>query len=528
MGTVLCRHCTIGLIPYRALTRQNFRVNNLEERYFMKIQINIPAPINKVKQAVVAAGGRVFLVGGAVVDAIQGRQPKDWDLEVFGLSLNELETILQGFDPKMCGAAFGIIKLSADKCGGLDVDVGVPRRDNKTGVGHKGFDILFDPRMSVAEACRRRDMSWNAMALNLNNFELIDPFGGYNDLVNGVLRPTDKKLFVQDPLRLYRAMQLLPRKAKKLAPGFMHLLQSMVSSLAKLPQERIHEEFVKLFMKADKPSIGLQLLKDTGAMKVYFPELEALEGCLQNPEHHPEGDVWTHTLCTADNAAWARDKVDPEWQLAFMFGTAFHDIGKPISTITQQMIDEMHPRVAELVMRSKGKKSAQQFLYTAYGHDQAGIDPMGVFLGKLTNNKKLTERTKIIVGEHMQPFYLQSGNAGEGAWKRLHKKLRLDVLGWVSKCDCCGNFHSKIGDPDLEEVNSQACFSRFGDLGPEPVAALIGGKDLIRAGVKPGPTMGKGLKAAHEAQLDDETLSEEQLIAIALEAIGGENNVCRA
>jgi tRNA nucleotidyltransferase (CCA-adding enzyme) len=493
----------------------------------MKIQINIPTSVNKVKQAAIAAGGRVFLVGGAVVDAIQGKQPKDWDLEVFGLNLNDLERVLGDFGPKMCGTAFGIIKLSADKCSGLDIDVSVPRRDNKTGIGHKGFDVVFDPRMSVSEACKRRDMSWNAMALNLNNFELIDPFGGYNDLVNGILRPTDKTLFVQDPLRLYRAMQLLPRKAKKLAPGFMHLLQSMVPSLAELPQERIHEEFVKLFMKADKPSIGLQLLKDTGAMKVYFPELEALEGCLQNPDYHPEGDVWVHTKCTVDNAAEVKSNVDPEWQLPFMFGTAFHDIGKPISTVTQKQIDEESPRVAELVARSKGKKTAQDFLFTAYGHDQAGMDPMEGFMRKLTNNKKLIARTRTIVGEHMQPFYLQSGDAGEGAWKRLHKKLRLDVLGWVSKCDCCGNLHTKIGDPDLEEVNSQACFDRFGDFGPEPITALIQGRDLIQAGINPGPTMGKALKAAHEAQLDDANLTEEQLITIALEAIG-ENNACRA
>tara|TARA_Y100000310_G_scaffold338162_1_gene427069 strand:+ start:114 stop:1586 length:1473 start_codon:yes stop_codon:yes gene_type:complete len=485
----------------------------------MKIQINIPPQVNKVKQAIVAAGGTVFLVGGAVVDAIQGKAPKDWDLEVFGLSLNDLERTLGDFSPKMCGAAFGIIKLSAEKCGGVDIDVSVPRRDNKTGTGHKGFEVVFDPRMSVPEACRRRDMTWNAMALNLNNFELIDPFGGYNDLVNGILRPTDKVLFVQDPLRLYRAMQLLPRKAKTLAPGFMHLLQSMVPSLKELPQERIFEEFNKLLMKSDKPSIGLQLLKDTGAMKVYFPELEALEETLQNPEHHPEGDVWIHTKCTIDNAAQVRDNVDPEWQLPFMYGTGCHDLGKAVEdvTCTQQMIDEEHPRIVELVTRAKGKKTAQDFLFTAYGHDQAGMDPMEGFMRKLTNNKKLIARTRTIVGEHMQPFYLASNkNTKESAWKRLHKKLRLDVLGWVTKCDCCGNLHTKIGDPDLEEVNSQACFDRFGDFGPEPIAPLLKGKDLIEAGIKGGPLMGQALKAAHEAQLEDPSLTVEQLKTVAL------------
>jgi hypothetical protein len=184
------------------------------------------------------------------------------------------------------------------------------------------------------------------------------------------------------------------------------------------------------------------------------------------------------------------------------------------------MINEEHPRIAELVARSKGKKTAQDFLFTAYGHDQAGMDPMEGFMRKLTNNKKLIARTRTIVGEHMQPFYLASNeNTKESAWKRLHKKLRLDVLGWVSKCDCCGNFHSKIGDPDLEEINSQACFDRFGDFGPEPIAPLLKGKDLILAGIKGGPLMGKALKIAHEAQLEDPSLTVEDLKTVALAAI---------
>mgnify|MGYP001383357411 CR=1 FL=1 len=88
-------------------------------------------------------------------------------------------------------------------------------------------------------------------------------------------------------------------------------------------------EFNKLFMKAEKPSVGLQFLKDVGAMEMYYPELNALEGCLQNPDHHSEGDVLTHTLCTADSAAHVRSQLPEEWQLPFMFGTSFHDIGKP-------------------------------------------------------------------------------------------------------------------------------------------------------------------------------------------------------
>jgi len=293
----------------------------------------------------------------------------------------------------------------------------------------------------------------------------------------------------------------------------------MLDSLKELPKERIFEEFNKLFMKAEKPSVGLQFLKDVGAMEMYYPELNALEGCLQNPDHHSEGDVLTHTLCTADSAAHVRSQLPEEWQLPFMFGTSFHDIGKPLKTITQKMIDESHPRVVSLVEKKEGRKSAQDFLYTAYGHDQAGMDPMEVFMRKLTNNKKLIEQAVTIVGVHMQPYYLTSGEAKEGAWKRLHNKLRLDVMGLVAKCDACGNFHKDIGDPDLEERNSQACFDRFSDLGAEPVAQMLKGRDLVDVGFKPGSQFGVALKAAHEAQLDDPKLTKEQLLVIASEKI---------
>jgi len=297
--------------------------------------IHVPPIIQSLVRRIESAGGSARLVGGAVIDAIGGRQPKDWDLEVFGLSFDRLSSMFADEGANLVGAQFGIIKLSASKCDGLDIDINVPRRDNHIGKGHKDLLTEFDPGMSVEEAARRRDFTINSMAFDLGTGELLDPFGGKADLANGVLRATDGELFVQDPLRALRAMQLLARKCPHghVDPSTMNLIRGMVDSFPHLAKERVWEEFKKLLMKAERPSVGLEFLRDSGWI-VHFPELADLIGCEQHPEWHPEGDVWIHSMHTVDSAAWVRDNADlPEgWAEAFMVGTLCHDVGKP-STI---------------------------------------------------------------------------------------------------------------------------------------------------------------------------------------------------
>lgn len=467
--------------------------------------IRIPPIIQSLVSRVESAGGSAHLVGGAVIDAIDGRQPKDWDLEVFGLSFDRLSTMFADKGANLVGAQFGIIKLSASKCDGLDVDINVPRRDNHVGKGHKDLLTEFDPGMSVEEAARRRDFTINAMAFDLSTGEILDPFGGRADLANGVLRATDGELFVQDPLRALRGMQLLARKCPHghVDPITMNLIRGMVDSFPHLAKERVWEEFKKLLMKAERPSVGLEFLRDSGWI-VHFPELADLIGCEQHPEWHPEGDVWVHSLHTVDSAAWVRDNVDlPDgWVEAFMVGTLCHDVGKPSTTVTPRMIAE--------------GEFPKERLFTAWGHDRAGEPIVDRFLRRMTNNKSLIEKATSIVGEHMQPWNLMQGEAKTPAWKRLHNKIRLDVLGWMSKCDSCGCPHKHIGDPDLEHQTSQLCFDHFSDLGAEPVKPLLMGRHLIQAGIKPGRQFKAMLDRAFEAQIDNPTLTVDDLLKIAI------------
>tara|TARA_B100001094_G_scaffold149278_1_gene144485 strand:+ start:3246 stop:4658 length:1413 start_codon:yes stop_codon:yes gene_type:complete len=467
--------------------------------------IRIPPVIQSLVLRIESAGGSARLVGGAVIDALHDRQPKDWDLEVFGLSFDRLSGMFADKGANLVGAQFGVIKLSASQCDGLDIDINVPRRDNHIGKGHKDLLTEFDPGMSVEEAARRRDFTINSMAFDLNTGKILDPFGGQSDLSNGILRATDEDLFVQDPLRALRAMQLLARKCSHghVDPSTMNLIRGMSNSFPHLAKERVWEEFKKLLMKAERPSIGLEFLRDSGWI-VHFPELADLIGCEQHPEWHPEGDVWVHSLHTVDSAAWVRDNVElpAGWEEAFMVGTLCHDVGKPNTTITPRMIAE--------------GKAPKERLFTAWGHDRAGEPIVDTFLRRMTNEKALIEKATSIVGEHMQPYNLMQGEARTPAWKRLHNRLRLDVLGWMSKCDSCGCPHKHIGDPDLEHKTSQLCFDHFSDLGANPVKPILMGRHLIEAGIKPGRQFKAMLDRAFEAQIDNPDFAAEDLLKVAI------------
>jgi tRNA nucleotidyltransferase (CCA-adding enzyme) len=467
------------------------------------VPTRVPPMIQSIVRRVNQAGGRALLVGGAVIDIIDGRVPKDWDLEVFGLSFAQLESTFLDKSPNLVGKAFGTMKLSATECDGLDVDINVPRIDNHVGLGHSDLLVKTDPSMTVDEACRRRDFTINAMALDLSTGLIVDPFGGLKDLQDGLLRATDTRLFSQDPLRGLRAMQLLARKAKVVDPTTMGLIRGMADSFPHLAKERVHEEFRKLLLKAPAPSVGLEFLRESGWI-AHFPELANLVGCLQHPEWHPEGDVWVHSMHTVDSAAWVRDNADlPDgWTEAFMFGTMCHDVGKPSTTVTPELV------------------AAGQFpkerLWTAWGHDRAGMPVAESFLRRMMNNKDIIEKTTSIVGEHMQPWNLFQGEARNPSWKRLHNRIRLDVLGWMCKCDSCGGPSVSIGDPDFEHKTSQMCWDRFSEFGADPIAPLLMGRHLIGAGVKPSRMFTPMLNAAFEAQIEDESLKVDDLLKVAL------------
>ena len=251
--------------------------------------------ILNLANAIREAGGRAMLVGGCVRDELMGIAPKDWDLEVYGIEPDKLRELLDEFgDVKVVGEAFAVYKL------GNDLDVSLPRRERKTGRGHRGFVVEGDPDMSFEEACSRRDFTVNAILKDPLTGEIVDPFDGRGDIGRKTLRHVSDTTFPEDSLRVLRAAQFAARLEFDIAPETAELCRSI--DVTDLPRERVWGEVEKILLKAQRPSIGLRLLYDLNVVVQLFPELQTLVGVPQEPDWHPEGDVDVHTLMVVDEA----------------------------------------------------------------------------------------------------------------------------------------------------------------------------------------------------------------------------------
>src|SRR5713101_5393207 len=240
----------------------------------------------EIARVVHDAGGRALVVGGWVRDRLMGRDSKDIDLEVYGVAADRLQQFLEAFGHvETVGESFQVFKAG-------DIDVSLPRRESKSGRGHRGFAVTGDPTMTVEEAARRRDFTVNAIAWNPLTDEYLDPFSGRTDLQRRLLRAVDSATFGDDSLRVLRGIQFAARFDFSLDDATKALCR--IISLDDLPAERIWGEIEKLLL-APRPSIGFRLAMELGVVSKLFPELQALAGCAQEPEWHPEGDVWTHT-----------------------------------------------------------------------------------------------------------------------------------------------------------------------------------------------------------------------------------------
>ena len=279
------------------------------------------AALQSIARAVRAAGGCAYMVGGAVRDLILGgREVKDVDLEVYGLEPERLKRVVgERFAFDECGLSFGVMKIKD-----FDIDVSLPRRESKRGIGHKGFLVDSDPFLPIPEAASRRDFTINAMYYDPLADVFEDPFGGIEDLRRRVLRHVSPK-FVEDPLRVLRGMQFIARFDLHPAPETVEICRTV--TMEDLPPERLFEEWSKLLVKGVHIGRGLAFLRDTGWVR-YFPELQRLINCEQDPKWHPEGDVWNHTCLCLD--AFARRRVgDYGEDLIVGLAVLCHDFGKP-------------------------------------------------------------------------------------------------------------------------------------------------------------------------------------------------------
>jgi tRNA nucleotidyltransferase (CCA-adding enzyme) len=450
------------------------------------------------------AGGRALVVGGWVRDRLLNANPssrvadpgfrtpdpgprlsapKDIDMEVFGIPVEALPGLLAAFGRvEAVGQSFPVYKaISAD---GVTIDVAVPRRESKQGRGHKGFEVHGDPFMSLEEAARRRDFTINAISWDPLTDEYVDPVDGRADLERGVLRAVDSRTFADDSLRALRAIQFAAR--------FEFTLDEETASLCRyirlddLPAERIRGEVEKLLLESSRPSVGFRLARELGIIEQVFPEMSPLIGCEQEPEWHPEGDVWIHTLLVIDRARELNGDLDRPRLLTVMLGAVCHDLGKPATTA---FIDG---RIRSL------------------DHEEAGVEPTVSLLDRLNvhtiDGFDVRRHVVGLVAHHLKPGMLfKAANVGDGAFRRLAQKVDLELLARLARADCLG----RSGTFDCSAMDWFVARARSLGVEHRAPAPLLLGRHLLELGVTPGPRVGEILRQVYEKQLDGEITSIE-------------------
>jgi tRNA nucleotidyltransferase (CCA-adding enzyme) len=453
--------------------------------------ITPPATAIALAEAIRAAGGRALIVGGWVRDALLGIDAKDLDVEVFGIPADRLKGVLTPFGRvDAVGEAFTVYKVAG-------IDVSLPRRESKTGRGHKGFSVEGDPTLPFEDAARRRDFTINAISWDPLTAEFIDPFHGRGDLAARLLRVVDRRTFGDDSLRVLRALQFAARFELTVDEETKRICAAI--PLDDLPRERVWGEFEKLLLRARKPSIGLALALEIGVIDRLFPEINALVGCEQEPEWHPEGDVWVHTLLVVDQARTRIDDLDRGRAAAIMLGAVCHDLGKPSTTIFKD------GRIRSPGHEEGGVAPAMRVLDTLNVHTLDGYDVRHTVAG--------------LTAHHLKPgmFYKSPTPVTDGAFRRLAQKVDLELLARLAKSDCLG----RTGPFDCTAMDWFLDRARALGVEHAPPAPIVLGRHLLELGVRPGPEVGVILKKLYERQLDGEIKTIDDGLAAAKTLVGG-------
>lgn len=414
-------------------------------------------------EQVAKAGGRTFFVGGYVRDKLRGRENKDVDVEVHGIPAKKLEELLATLgEPTQMGKAFGVYGLKH-----CDLDIALPRQEQATGRGHRDFSVDTDPYLGIEKAARRRDFTVNALMEDVLTGKIEDPFGGRRDLEDGILRHVCRDSFPEDPLRVLRGAQFAARFGFRVAEETVALCKTM--DLSALPRERVLGEVCKALEKAQRPSVFFAALRQMEQLHTWFPEVQALIGVPQDPVHHPEGDVWNHTMGVLDGAARLRGNAqNPEW---FLMAALCHDFGKPATTTVEEN------RIRSI------------------GHEEAGVPLAATFLERLGAPKEEKKYVENMVRLHMRPNALAGCNAGMKSTNKLFdESVCPEDLILLANADRIGQ-----GKPYVEEAAFlRARLESYRETMEKP---YVMGRDLTQMGFVPDSRFSQALSFAHKLRL---------------------------
>jgi len=471
----------------------------------MFILMKLPTILHTISQALKKHHAKLVVVGGSVRDHFLQLPIKDYDVEVYGLAtLDALASILTQYGSvNLVGKSFGVLKFSYE---GEEYDFSFPRRESKVGEGHCGFAVEVDGNLDFKSAARRRDFTVNALGYDVQSGQFLDPFDGMKDIKAKKLRHIDNETFLEDPLRVYRAVQFSARFGYTLAKETWVLCRQMVEvgMLEELAKERIYEEWKKLLLKSSKPSTGFELMRTLGILERYFPELYALIDVPQSPKWHPEGDVWVHTMMSldamhqeleiknvpkqSDKCLWGEKlEMKDRQKLKFLFAILCHDLGKAVSTTTDE----------------KGN-------IRSIGHEITGLELSKLFMYRLTDKHTFIKSLLPLVEHHLKPSQFYANGAKSAAIRKLATKVNIEELVLIAKADFLGRtteeaLHGeyKAGDWLLKKASEL-------NVKTKPLACVVQGRDLIDLGLEPSPLFKSIMDEIYTLQLAGKIVSKEE------------------
>lgn len=425
----------------------------------------------KLVHAVSSAGGKAYVVGGFVRDAILGKDNKDIDFEIHGLDASTIEKLLlelSGIPALKKGSSFGVYGIK-----GYDFDIAMPRKEHCIGSKHTDFAVSVDPSMGVEEASRRRDFTINALMYDVEADEIVDCHNGCNDLANKTIRHVCDDTYIEDALRVFRAAQFAARFGFRIAPETIALSRSISGKLVELSGERVEAEMRKALIKSENPSVFFRMLVEMDALDYWFPELSALIETQQAPEFHPEGNVFEHTMLVIDQAAKVRDRADDPY--AFMLTALCHDFGKAKTTF----FNEKKQRLV------------------SYGHETAAKPSIDSFMDRLRLPNAVRAYVQNLTLLHMQPNMYVDTDATDYAFNNMFDKTKhAEDLLLLSRCDHFGRGVQR--DYAMYESKLSARLAKYRELMKQPEATA---DDFMKLGVKPSPLLGEMLEMSHKMHL---------------------------
>lgn len=419
-----------------------------------------------------AAGHQAFWVGGCVRDMLLGLEPEDYDVATSARP-EEVEALFSR--TVAVGRAFGVVRVIE---GPFVVEVATFRAEADYQDGRRPGRVTFaDARADAL----RRDFTVNGLFFDPVRGQLHDWVGGQADLqarlIRTIGRPEDR--FAEDHLRMLRAVRLAAQLGFRIEEATLRAIQAHARLLERISAERIRDELLKL-LTPRCAACGLRLLQQSGLLEVILPEVAALAGCEQSPEHHPEGTVWEHVLRMLEAMPPKADRLLP-------WAVLLHDVGKPVTA-------QRDPATGRIRF---------------YDHEKVGEEIARRLLERLRFPRKELETLAFVVRHHMQ--FKDVPQMRKATLRRLLLRPTFPLELELHRLDCLGS-HGKLDIYEQLVRERQALEAQ-----PQLRPPLVRGDDLIALGIPPGPLMGRLLAELRDKQLAEEITTREAALAWARE-----------